>query len=152
MSCRDRETGTPRTLNKIDMSDTFDDLQQSYGRCLREKNFIERFYEIFLASDPRIAPMFQNTDMAAQRFALRRGISVAISHAAGSSLAKNTVDKMADVHSRKGHAPVPPDMYRFWIDSLIQAVAETDPQVTPPLLARWRTGMDIVIKTFVKHH
>ena len=32
------------------MADSYDDLQQSYGRCLRGKNFIERFYEIFLAS------------------------------------------------------------------------------------------------------
>ena len=40
------------------MSDQYEDLQQSYGRCLRDKRFIERFYEVFMASHPAIAPMF----------------------------------------------------------------------------------------------
>lgn len=134
------------------MADNYDDLQQSYGRCLREKNFIERFYEIFLASHPDIAPMFAKTDFQKQRMALRRGISAAISHAAGSSLSKRTTDQMADAHSRKGHAPVRPELYRYWVDSLAQAVSEMDPEATPQLIARWREGMGIVTDTFVRHY
>lgn len=134
------------------MADNYDDLQQSYGRCLREKNFIERFYEIFLASHPDIVPMFAETDFQQQRMALRRGISAAISHAAGSSLTKRTIDQMADVHSREGHAPVPPELYRYWVDSLAQAVTEMDPEVTPQLIARWRRGMGVVVDTFVAHY
>jgi hemoglobin-like flavoprotein len=134
------------------MSSNYDDLQQSYGRCLREKNFIERFYEIFLASHPDIAPMFAETDFQKQRMALRRGISSAISHAAGSALTKRTIDQMADVHSRKGHAPVAPELYRYWVESLVQAVGEIDPEVTSQLLERWRQGMGVVIDTFIKHH
>lgn len=134
------------------MSDTYDDLQQSYGRCLREKGFIERFYEIFLASDPAIARMFAKTDFQQQRFALRRGISVAISHASGSSLSKRTMDQMADAHSRKGHAPVNPELYPFWVKSLLQAVKETDPQVDAPLLKRWEQSMNEAVKTFVQHY
>src|SRR5574340_674772 len=113
------------------MGNNYDDLQQSYGRCLREKNFIERFYEIFLDSHPDIRPMFNKTDFQTQRMALRHGISAAISYASGSSLTKRTIDQMADVHSLKGHAPVPPQLYPYWIDSLVQTVREKDPQVTP---------------------
>ena len=134
------------------MTDNFDDLQQSFGRCLREKNFIERFYEIFLASDPSIAGKFAHTDFQQQRMALRRGISAAISHAAGSSLSMRTIDQMADVHSRKGRAPVEPSLYKFWLESLVQAVSEIDPKVTQDLLGRWRQGMGIVIETFTKHY
>ena len=134
------------------MSINYDDLQQSYGRCLREKNFIERFYEIFLVAHPDIAPMFAETDFQKQRMALRRGISAAISHAAGSSLTKRTIDQMADVHSRKGHAPVAPELYRYWVESLVQAVGETDPEVTPQLLERWRQGMSVVTDTFIGHY
>ena len=54
------------------MSDQYEDLQQSYGRCLRDKHFIERFYQTFLASSPAIPPMFQTTDFNKQRMALRR--------------------------------------------------------------------------------
>ncbi|MGE5318986.1 MAG: globin domain-containing protein [Hyphomicrobiaceae bacterium] len=134
------------------MTDNYDDLQQSYGRCLRGKNFIERFYEIFLSSHPDIAPMFAETDFQKQRMALRRGITAAISHAAGSSLTKRTIDQMADTHSRKGHAPVPPELYRFWVASLVQAVSEMDPEATPALIARWRQGMGAVVDTFVAHY
>jgi hemoglobin-like flavoprotein len=134
------------------MSNNYDDLQQSYGRCLREKNFIERFYEVFLDSHPDIRPMFAKTDFQKQRMALRRGISAAISHASGSSLTKSTTEKMADVHSRKGHAPVPPELYRYWVDSLVQAVKETDPEASPQLIARWRQGMAVLTDTFIKHY
>lgn len=132
------------------MSDKYDDLQQSYGRCLREKNFIERFYEIFLDSHPEIRPMFANTDFQKQRMALRRGISAAIAHASGSALSRSTMEQMAHVHSRHGHAPVRPDLYPYWIDSLLKAVEETDPEATPQLIARWREGMQIVIDGFVR--
>jgi hemoglobin-like flavoprotein len=132
------------------MSNKYDDLQQSYGRCLREKNFIERFYEIFLESHPSIRPMFEKTDFQTQRMALRHGISAAISYASGSSLTKRTMDQMADVHSRKGHAPVSPDLYPHWIESLVKTVTEVDPQASPELLARWRQGMKIVTDDFSK--
>ncbi len=130
--------------------DNFDDLQQSYGRCLREKNFIERFYEIFFASHPDIAAMFSKTDFNQQRFALRRGISVAIEHANGSRLAERTMNQMADTHSRNGRVPVAPPLYRHWVDSLVKAVAETDPQASEALLARWRKGMNKVVSSFVE--
>ncbi len=134
------------------MADSYDDLQQSYGRCLREKSFIERFYEIFLASHPDIAPMFAQTDFQKQRMALRRGISAAISHAGGSSISSRTISQMADTHSRQGRSPVPPHLYPYWVDSLLQAINEIDPETTPQLIARWRQGMSIVTHTFIKQY
>jgi len=134
------------------MRDQYDDLQQSYGRCLREKGFIERFYDIFLASHPDIGPMFANTDFQKQRLALRRGISIAISHAAGGTLVKHSMEHMADVHSRQGHAPVAPRYYALWVDSLLQAVSERDPEFSPALGARWRTGMALVVDTFTARY
>lgn len=134
------------------MTNAYDDLQQSYGRCLRTKNFIDRFYEIFLDSHPDIRPMFAGTDFQKQRMALRHGISAALSHAAGSSLTARTVQQMSEVHSRKGRAPVPPEYYRYWLESLLQAVKETDPEVTPQLLERWRQGMSVVVNTFVAQY
>ena len=134
------------------MADHYDDLQQSYGRCLRGKNFIERFYEIFLTSHPDIAPMFAGTEFQKQRMALRRGISAAISYTGGSTLTKRTIDQMADTHSRAGRTPVPPELYCYWVDSLVQAVSELDPEATPELIARWRHGMGVVVDTFIKHH
>jgi len=134
------------------MADSFDDLQQSYGRCLRNKGFIERFYEIFLNSHPAIAPMFANTDFTKQRLALRRGISIAIAHAGGSGLVKRGMEEMARVHSRAGRMPVDPALYMYWVDSLMQAVSEFDGEVTQKLIDRWRQGMAVTVKTFTGHY
>lgn len=93
------------------MSETFDDLLTSYGRCLRHGGFIARFYEIFMASHPDIPGMFKDTDFSRQYLALRRGITAAITHADGGTLSRRMMTKMAQVHGRKGRARVSPGMY-----------------------------------------
>ena len=134
------------------MSDQYEDLQQSYGRCLRDKHFIERFYQTFLASSPAIPPMFQTTDFNKQRMALRRGISVAISHAAASPLSKRATAEMAQVHSGSGRCPVDPALYPYWIDSMLAVIGETDPEADAALMARWRQAMTVVCDTFTRRH
>ncbi|MBX3725698.1 MAG: globin [Xanthomonadales bacterium] len=134
------------------MSDSFDDLQSSYGRALRGGPVIEAFYRRFLTSHPDIAPMFANTDMGRQRMALRRGLSIAISHAGGSALVQRPVQHMADVHSRRGHAPVPPHLYPYWVDALVVTLREHDPEFTTALEARWRRALAVVVATFTARY
>src|SRR5690606_3245863 len=110
---------SPRLRNPTLSPAIYADLQQSYGRCLRQdNNFIDRFYQRFLASDPRIEAMFANTDFSKQRMALRRGISMAILHAEGNSIVERPMNQMADVHSSKGRAPVPAELYPLWVRCL----------------------------------
>lgn len=131
------------------MSDPYNDLQQSYGRCLRDKHFIDRFYQVLMASNAEVAAMFVHTDFAKQRLALRRGISVAIFRAAGSSVVRRTTEHMADVHGMAGRCPVAAHLYVHWIDSLIKVIAETDRESDAALLMRWRQAMRVVIDTFI---
>ena len=133
-------------------TDDYADLHQSYGRCLRDKNFIDRFYAVFLASHPSIRAMFRLTDFVQQRVALLHGINVAILHAADHPLSRRATERIADVHGRQGRAPVEPALYRYWIDSLLQVIGETDPQATPELLARWRYAMEAVCATFARRY
>lgn len=132
------------------MQDQFNDIQRSYGRCLRRRDFIARFYEILLDSHPQMAPMFANTDFTQQNKALRRGISTAIEFAGGSSIVQRTVDRMAHVHSRAGHAPVPPRLHELWLESMVQAVSESDPEASPKLLRRWRRALEPIVEHFSK--
>lgn len=132
--------------------DSYDDLQQSYGRCLRDRDFIEHFYQELMLSHPGIPALFAHTDMGKQRVALRRGISIAILHAAGSSLARQAVEKMADVHSKAGRAPVAPLFYTYWLESLLKVIAETDPIADTALMTRWSRAMEVVIQTFVRRY
>jgi hemoglobin-like flavoprotein len=131
---------------------TYADLQQSYGRCLREDSFIDKFYERFLASDPRIRAMFEKTDFAKQRMALRRGISMAILHADGSSIVERPMGQMADVHARAGRAPVPPELYPLWVNALLDTIKATDPKADDTLMRRWREAMEKVTAMFVRHY
>lgn len=42
------------------------EVEKSFGRCTVNPNCLDRFYQIFLASHPAIAPMFAHTDMTRQ--------------------------------------------------------------------------------------
>lgn len=133
------------------MSGNFDDLQVSYGRCLRNGQFIEQFYELFMDSHPDVPALFEKTDFSTQRMALRRGISSAIAHAGGSQLAKRTMDQMVKVHSRGGRVPVAAALYTYWVESLLTVISKNDPEYTPALGQRWRLAMNQVTDYFVRH-
>ncbi|UPG95830.1 globin [Luteibacter aegosomatissinici] len=132
------------------MSIGYNDLHTSFGRCLRSRGFIGRFYDILLARDEGIPPLFAKTDFQKQHMALRRGISLAISWAAGDGMAQGPVNEMIRVHARKGRAPVPPAIHDHWLESLMQAIKERDDQLTPALEARWREAMGKVVRAFAE--
>lgn len=134
------------------MSDTFDDLQTSYGRCLQHGKFIARFYEIFMGSHPDVPAHFKDTDFSKQYIALRRGITAAIAHAGGSTLTKRTMEQMACAHSRSGHAPVPPGLYPYWTEALLVALREHDPEYNLVLEQRWRAALEYTMKHFVQRY
>lgn len=127
--------------------DTYGDVQQSFGRCLREnRDFVPTFYRRLLASDERIAAMFQHTDWTQQSKLIRRGISTAITYAGTPTAARRQIEEMAKVHGRGGHAPVPPSYYQHWIDSLIETVSESDPRFDPTLEKRWLAAITPAIE------
>lgn len=130
------------------MADQFRDIHQSYGRCLRSRDFLERFYTLLLDSSEEIRPIFATTDFGQQRRALRRGITTAILFASGSDIVSREVERMAEVHSRRGRAPVRPPLYEYWLNTLVQTVRERDPQITPALEQRWQQAMRPIIDHF----
>lgn len=134
------------------MAKSYDDLKNSFGRCLTQSDFFERFCKKFMASHPDVRSMLEDADIGAQRNALRRGISAAIWHASGNPLSQQLIEDAAASHSRDGRAPVPPHLYPYWVESLVQTVGELDPKATPRLLERWRKAMGGVTDTFVKRY
>lgn len=126
----------------------YDELHQSYGRCLNSGPFITRFYEIFLASHPDVPVAFAKTDFDRQRRLLRRTLTTAIMYAAGSDIVASQVDRMAEIHSRKGHAPVQPHLYQYWLDSLMAAIREHDPKLDAELEDLWRQAMMPIVDRF----
>ena len=131
------------------MTTSFQDVQASYGRCTRQKGFITRFYELLLDSDDRIRHMFESTNWTQQNKALRRGISIALTHAGGSDIVDRPMKEMAELHSRKGGLPVDPELYHYWRESLLQAVHEFDPQINPTLEKNWSVALKKATDKFV---
>ena len=134
------------------MPNKFSDVERSYGRCLATRSFITRFYDIFMNSHPDVRVAFADTNMVNQGRALRRGITNAILYASGYELATSVIESMAKVHSRNGHAPIRPDLYSHWTNSLMKAVQESDPQYDEALEARWRSAIAPTVDFFVKHY
>lgn len=133
---------TPATGTNVDA------LHQSYGRCLRNGRFVERFYDILLDSHPDVRAAFAVTDFDRQRRLLRRTLTTSIMFAAGSDIVVEEVNRMAQIHSRRGKAPVQPFLYAYWLESLMQTIAEHDPELTPELKQSWRDAMGCIIKHF----
>jgi hemoglobin-like flavoprotein len=113
------------------------EVEKSYGRCCVNPKFLDRFYEIFLASHPAIGPMFAKTDFTKQKAALRSGLAMMVMHGGGKSFGTKALDRIADSHS-KTKLNVSPELYPFWINSLLKAIKECDPEYTPTLEAEWR--------------
>lgn len=125
------------------------EVKNSFGRCVRDEKFFDRFYEIFLHSEPSIAPMFKKTDMAKQKQLLRQGVSMLLMLDDNSASARMAVDKIAETHGPKGQINVPTKLYPYWIDSLVATVKECDPKFTTTLEREWRAalqrGVDYII-------
>ncbi|MBM4124806.1 MAG: globin [Nitrospira sp.] len=115
-------------------------VMDSFSRCSVNPKFLDRFYDIFLSSNPTIAPMFKNTDFAKQKRLIRAGITMVMMHADGNKTGTQALDRIAQSHGRH-NLNIAPSLYPYWIDSLIKAVQECDPQWDGKLEVEWRAAL-----------
>ncbi len=114
-----------------------EEVKRSLGRSLINGDVFTTFYDFFLRADPRIPQLFENTDWEEQKRLLRQGVNSVISFYDGSQTAKSTMDRIRYTHGRD-RKNIPPDLYDFWVDSMVKAVKEHDDQFTPELEERWK--------------
>ncbi len=129
------------------------EVKESYSRCCINPKFFDLFYENFLTSHPTIAPMFAKTDMTKQKSLLRQGVSMMFMHLGGNSVGTTGVDRIAESHSKK-NLNIDPNLYEYWINSLVKSVKECDPHITPALEIEWkktlRSGVDRIASHYSK--
>lgn len=125
-------------------------VQQSLGRCLLNRTqgpgFLDAFYEEFLASDPRIKPLFAQTDMAKQKGLLRHGLAMLIMYAGDVALAKSAVEQLALKHDRH-HLNIDPGLYRLWVNSLLSCVKRYDKDYDDALGRHWAEVLEPGVAT-----
>ncbi len=131
------------------MPNNYASVQQSFNRCLMQRDFLRRFYTVFLGRDPRIGEKFQNTDWDTQIHLLRHGISSCLVYADGGELGQHEIKRLAKSHSKKGYN-VAPWMYDEWLEALIEAIWEKDPEIDDALEQRWREALSHGIKRMQK--
>ncbi|MDC4206602.1 MAG: globin domain-containing protein [Candidatus Manganitrophus sp.] len=115
------------------------EVTRSFNR-VRNDGLAERFYEILLEADPRIRPLFNNTDFKRQRDLLIHAIVMLIEYADGKPLGEMAIRRLGELHSRR-KMNVTPDLYPIWADAMIDALAQLDPEFSPDLGQKWRNVM-----------
>lgn len=98
--------------------------------------FIGRFYELFLASSPRIAERFAATNMSRQKTMLHDSFTTLVNFNRQRRITPQ-MRHLGEVHGPAA-SDVPPELYALWLDSLLATVAETDPDFTNEVELAWR--------------
>lgn len=124
--------------------DMIHDVHASLNRCLVNDQFIEIFYDIFMAADADIRQMFAKTDFSKQRKLLRKALLSAVTFAAGGEVARERLTEIRVSHN-KTHMNVKPEYYPVWLDSLMQAVRTCDLQCDAKLESEWRAVLQPTI-------
>jgi hemoglobin-like flavoprotein len=113
----------------------------SLGRCIKSPAFLDRFYELFMASSEEIRKKFESTDFARQKKMLQDSLFVMLVAAGTTSgPAHRELEKLAVRHGRN-QLGIEPEWYDIWLRSLLQAVVEHDPEYRAELAAAWRESL-----------
>lgn len=116
--------------------------RDSLSRCNQGSGFLDRFYELFIASSAEIREKFADTDFEKQRKVLSDSLFLMLS-AAGTSggFAHAQLSQLARKHDRN-HLDIKPEWYQLWLDCLMQAAEESDPEFSPEVEAAWRASLE----------
>lgn len=114
------------------------DVHNSYGRCLLGDRFLNRFYDIFFASDDEIPRRFATIDLDKQKELLRHGLGTVLNYAKkDNDMATFAIARLKDSHG-PDKLNIEPALFELWKQSLVKAVSECDPEYTPELGEKWK--------------
>ena len=108
----------------------------SIERCSCQPEFLRRFYTLFLASSDAVAKKFEHTDLRQQARMLKTSLYIMML-AGGESERIVHLERLARRHSR-AELDIKPEFYDLWLDRLVQAVREFDPQSDTETETAWR--------------
>ncbi|MEH6649507.1 MAG: globin [Motiliproteus sp.] len=120
------------------MSNPIDQAWQSYQRCIGEFDFLHDFYLSFIESAPEIAAHFERTDIDHQTVMLRASLDLMLGNPQQQE--RHDLNAIAKAHSRAGFG-IPPQLYDFWLDSLLSTVRNYDHAFNTELEQAWRDAL-----------
>ena len=133
------------------MTERTSTVAESLARCLDDPRFLDRFYELFLSSSDAVADKFRNTNFESQKRALASSLYLMIMAMDGGDGATGYLERIAKRHGRND-LDIRPEMYDVWLDCLVCAASECDPQFSDEIEEHWREVMRFGIDFMRKHH
>ena len=133
------------------MKEEISKVRLSYGRAISKRHFMERFYELFMSSSPIVARKLALTNIAKQQELLSQAVNMVILFPQGNKIARNALNRIRESHNRDG-LDIKPAYYQFWVDSLITALSEHDPEFSDELDLAWRTVVQEAIDFIAEGH
>ena len=112
----------------------------SLERCTGASGFLDRFYELFVASSEEVAQKFKHTDFQKQKRALRISLYMMMQATEGKAEGDTHLKQIATLHSRS-QLDIRPELYEIWLDCLIRAVKEFDRSCDGETERAWRNMM-----------
>ncbi len=126
--------------------------EASLDRCTSDTGFLDRFYDVFLASSPKVLERFAGTDFVHQKRALRGSFHLLLLAAETESGDPGRyLRDLAAQHGRR-HLDITAELYDFWLDSLLATVRERDPQFSEEVEAAWERVMMVGIHYMLDHY
>jgi hemoglobin-like flavoprotein len=122
---------------------------ESLDRCLEAGDFLESFYDRFLASSEEVRSHFQNTSFDRQRAMLRGAFFMMRDAAREGGTHDPYLRYVAERHSRRDQN-IRPELYDLWLDCLIETVADFDPKYDHDVEEAWRNIMADGIRVMKK--
>lgn len=110
--------------------------------------FARTFYRHLLASDPAVRRVFANTDFERQRELFLHGIYSLIDYARGGATGRLGIRRLGKTHGPSG-MNITRAMYGHWIDSLLLALEEHDPNWSPELRNTWLRVLEIGVEAII---
>ena len=125
---------------------------ESLRRCNARPGFLDRFYELFMASSEEVRARFANTDFERQMRALRASLHMMVLAAEDPARDPHRYLKdLAASHGRHGY-DIGSRFYDLWLDSLLAAVKEFDPEFSREVAKAWEEVMMVGITYLISHY
>ena len=102
---------------------------------------MKEFYDLFIASSDEVREKFRHTDLEQQRRMVADSLYLMAvagqSPGREESVAWSEMSRLAERHAQSDRN-IRPALYDLWLDCLLQAAREHDPEFSPAVEAAWR--------------
>jgi hemoglobin-like flavoprotein len=127
-------------------------VEDSLRRCNTDPGFLDRFYERFLRSSPKVREKFVGTDFTRQKRMLQASLQLLLVAAQDDGKRPAPyLDEVAARHSASQMA-IGAELYDLWLDSLLAAVREVDPGWSAEVEQAWESVMTVGIAYLVSRY